>query len=186
MKEVFEALERLKNGCMGGNEYRRYLQSDAAITEDYEIVKQFILELKAIKQANPTEALDDFEKMTQQIFQVDSSFEMYAEKVKQHLLKAQELEKENTECKRLEKKIDCPLEIILKIMLKEINTIFVIYGDGGYNSPYDNITPASVSGLYDMKNYLELESEWVIETNLCPVPLKDYKVSWWIKEDRSE
>lgn len=40
-----------------------------------------------------SKALEDFEKMTQQIFQVDSSFEIYANKVKQHLLKAEELEK---------------------------------------------------------------------------------------------
>lgn len=40
-----------------------------------------------------SKALEDFEKMTQQIFQVDSSFEIYANKVKQHLLKAEEQEK---------------------------------------------------------------------------------------------
>lgn len=86
----------------------------------------------------------------------------------------------------LENRIGCPLEIILKIMLKEIDTIFVIYGDGGYNSPYDDIIPANVDGLYDMKNYLDLESLWVIETNLCPIPLKDYKMTWWLNEDKSE
>ena len=84
-------------------------------------------------------------------------------------------------------KLGCPLEIITGIMLKRISEIYVNYGDGGgYNSPYGDICKASVDGLYDDENYLSNKSNWVIETNLCPVPLKDYKIAWWLKEDTSE
>lgn len=86
----------------------------------------------------------------------------------------------------IEEELGCPLEIITGIMLRKINEIYVNYGDGGYNSPYEDICKASVDGLYDDENYLSYNSNWVIETNLCPVPLKDYKTAWWLKEDRSE
>jgi len=72
------------------------------------------------------------------------------------------------------------------IMLKRISEIYVIYGDGGYNSPYDDIREANVDGLYDAENYLSYNSNWVIETNLGPIPLKDYKKTWWLKKDKSE
>ena len=86
-------------------------------------------------------------------------------------------------CHQQEGKIGCPLDIVAKIMLQEIDTIYVNYGDGGYNSPYEEINEATVDGMYNRSYW---DNDWVIETNLCPVPFKDYKKSWWTKKDRSE
>lgn len=61
--------------------------------KELDVIIQALTELNAIKEANPSEALEDFEKMIQQVFQVDSEFEIYRDKVKQHILKSQEQEK---------------------------------------------------------------------------------------------
>jgi hypothetical protein len=60
MKKVFEALERLKTApsFMGGTvDYRLSSNSQATLLEDYELVKQALLELKSIKETDLTEAL---------------------------------------------------------------------------------------------------------------------------------
>lgn len=85
----------------------------------------------------------------------------------------------------LEDELGCPLEITLKIMLGKIDTIIVNYGEGGYGSPYTEYATAYVDGLID-NNYKLQENRWFIETNICEIPLKDYKVNWWLKEDLSE
>ena len=87
--------------------------------------------------------------------------------------------------KDLEDELGCPLEILLKIMLGKIDKIIVNYGDGGYGSPYPEYASAYVSGLIDNKFKLN-GNRWFIETNICDIPLKDYKINWWSKEDLSE
>lgn len=82
----------------------------------------------------------------------------------------------------LQEEIRCPLEIVLGIMLKKIKEITVNYSDaGGYGGPYPEYITINIDGLYD-----DLLYGWVMETNLGDIPLKDYKVNWWLRNDRSE
>ncbi len=100
-KEYLEALERLKENS--------YYVDDKNMKEDYNIIKQALLELKAIKEANPSEALryvngkiadleDDLQHYT--MVEKDKCREFYIREdlkqftnIKQALLKAQEQEK---------------------------------------------------------------------------------------------
>lgn len=64
MSKELEALERLKTAptFMGGTiEYQACTKSETLLLQDYEIVKQALLELKYIKEANPSEALECLE-----------------------------------------------------------------------------------------------------------------------------
>lgn len=81
----------------------------------------------------------------------------------------------------LEQDLCCPLEIVLKIMLRKIDEIIVNYGDGGYGSPYTEYITANTSNIY-----YDIRKGLVIETNICDIPIKDYKVNWFLKENLSE
>ena len=64
MSKELEALERLKTAptFMGGTiEYQACTKSETLLLQDYEIVKQALLELQSIKEANPSEALNGLE-----------------------------------------------------------------------------------------------------------------------------
>lgn len=77
----------------------------------------------------------------------------------------------------LEKELGCPLEIVVKIMLGKIDEIVVNYSDsGGYATPYCEYTKAFVYGIY-----LEYNNEWVIGTQLCTIPIKDYGKTWFLE-----
>ena len=64
LETQLEALERLKTAptFMGGTiEYQACTKSETMLMQDYEIVKQALLELQSIKDANPSEALNGLE-----------------------------------------------------------------------------------------------------------------------------
>ena len=82
----------------------------------------------------------------------------------------------------LEDKLGCPLEIVSKILLAELDEIIVNYGDGGYGSPYTEYITANVTSNI----YHDIIKGIVIETNICEIPLKDYGVNWWLKGDLSD
>lgn len=81
MSKELEIVRKLQH-C-GVEEYRVALEQ----------VEKILLEYEQIKNANPSEALEDLDKMVNQVYQVDDDFELYHDKVKQTLLKAQEQEK---------------------------------------------------------------------------------------------
>ena len=107
-----------------------------SLTEDFDLVEQALLELKSIKDANPSEALKCLEKLkgmeissmpfsdeygTQEVdlndirkvgSQLNTDFREYTTTIKQALLKAQEQEKENEILKEIIKSLfdkGCPL-----------------------------------------------------------------------------
>ena len=108
MEKVFEALERLKTApsFMGGTkEYMFAMQSERALLEDYELVKQAIIELKEIKESNPSEALKCLKELETNRIEYNEGFELGFTKtmpfkstmeykiIHQALLKAEKLEK---------------------------------------------------------------------------------------------
>lgn len=83
---------------------------------------------------------------------------------------------------KLTNELGCPLEICLKIMLNKIREITINYSDGGgYGSIYSEYITADISSIY-----YDIRKGIIIETNLCEVPIKDYKVNWFLKGDLSE
>ena len=71
MSKELEALERLKTAptFMGGTtEYQFCTKSETLLLQDYEIVKQALLELQSIKEANPSEALKCLEHIKKDDF----------------------------------------------------------------------------------------------------------------------
>lgn len=86
------------------------------------------------------------------------------------------------EIEALAKKLRCPVKIILKLMLREIESIIINYSDcGGYGTIYTEYVEAFVDGIYE-----DFDNHWIIETNICEVPLGDYGFDWWLKEDLKE
>lgn len=82
----------------------------------------------------------------------------------------------------LEEELGCPLEVVVKIMLGKIDEIVVNYSDsGGYATPYCEYTRAFVDGIY-----LEYNDKWVIDTQLCTIPIEDYHKEWWQKGEVNE
>lgn len=70
MSKELEALERLKTAptFMGGTaEYQFCTKSETLLLQDYEIVKQALLELESIKEAEPSEALKTLEVLNKTI-----------------------------------------------------------------------------------------------------------------------
>lgn len=66
MRKELEALEKLKTAptFMGGTtEYQFCTKSETLLLQDYEIVKQALLELESIKEAKPSEALKCLEDL---------------------------------------------------------------------------------------------------------------------------
>ncbi len=92
MEEVFKALDDLE-GCAEGIE----------VKNDYDILYQALTELKAIKEAKPSEALKSLEEMymlctpQRTYYKLDKCNNV----IKQSLLKTQELNKLNAEYKEL-------------------------------------------------------------------------------------
>lgn len=64
-----------------------------------EEIKDSLKHLEDVNNSKVNDGLEDFENMMHEIFQVDSDFENYADKVKQSLSKAKEQEKENVKLK---------------------------------------------------------------------------------------
>lgn len=82
----------------------------------------------------------------------------------------------------LEEEIGCPLDIFMNITLGKITEIIVNYSDaGGYDSLYEELTLAKVSGIIESYEHIGC---LCLETNLCDVPIKDYKKTWWLKGER--
>ena len=87
LEKEFEALEKLLEGYSKGMAGRSY----------YDIVKQALTELQAIKEANPSEALQNLKSLDIQVRFIGildiPSWETYLPNIKQTLLKTQEQEK---------------------------------------------------------------------------------------------
>lgn len=82
----------------------------------------------------------------------------------------------------LEEQLGCPLEVFVNIMLGKITEIVVNYSDAaGYDSLYEELTLACVSGIIESINY---PGFLCLETNLCEVPIKDYQKNWWLKGEK--
>ena len=127
MGKELEALERLKTAptFMGGTaEYQFCTKSETPLMQDYEIIKQALLELDSIKGAEPSEALKTLEVLDKIIspllepvlaeYEDDLSDKITANyfALKQSLLKAREQEKENELLKEIIKSFfdrGCPL-----------------------------------------------------------------------------
>lgn len=110
MNKELEALERLKTAptFMGGTaEYQFCTKSETPLMQDYEIVKQALLELQSIKEAEPSDALKTLEVLDKTIspllepvlaeYEDDLSDKITSNyfALRQALLKAREQEREN-------------------------------------------------------------------------------------------
>ena len=92
--------------------------------------------------------------------------------IKQALLKAQEQEKENARYKQLEEQLGCPLEVRERALT---NGIYIknIYGD------MVNFKVMLVYKNKELGYYFRIINDGA-------VLLKDYKKTWFLKEDKSE
>ena len=111
MNKVFEALERL---AMPDELHKQECEKlGISLTEDYEIVKQALTEIKSIKEAKPSEAMKCVERLHQTIEMAENFYDApYEDKdlfaavqrdvdtINQSLLKVQEQEKELSKYKK--------------------------------------------------------------------------------------
>lgn len=97
MSKELEALERLKTAptFMGGTtEYQSCTKSETLLLQDYDTVKQALLELQSIKEANHSEALECLECLynVPDDYRSNDRAKDY-ETIKNYILKAQEPKK---------------------------------------------------------------------------------------------
>lgn len=164
------------------------------LTEDFDIVEQALLELKSIKEASPSEALECLkalqsirDKYSMPLTEYVNSFD-YIKIIKQVLLKQQEQEKKNAEYKQLEEQLGCPLDIYAKIQSGLVDVIYV--------KRYETVRK------YWDENGLQLEQkECLVPRSITRVDrryfyYKDilgkedmyfskYGTEFWLKEDKS-
>ena len=74
-------------------------------------------------------------------------------------------------CHNLEEQIGCPLEVVIKALKDGIYTL---------DLPREDLIKQ-----VDLK-LSNRETEWYLINMIMVVNLKDYKKTWWLKEDKSE
>lgn len=203
MGKELESLEKIKQEFNCDPEYY-------GLGGAFEILESALYRLESIDNAEPSEALEELIDMIEYFTRLDyvepivrneihDKFKdiywhklPHLDSIKEALLKAQKLEKENAKYKQLEEQIGCPLEVVLGFLTHSITEIIIEYDhfSGNYASPYctdEDIVKAYVSSIYD-RNEIDgiSEPELVVETNMGTFPLSDYKEHWWLKEDKSE
>ena len=70
----------------------------------------------------------------------------------------------------LEEQLGCPLEVVVKALE---------YGIYAKDLPREELSKQFV-------RLSNVETEWYLINNIMCVNLKDYKISFWLKEDKSE
>ena len=86
MDKSLEALKRMKENS--------YYVDDKNLKEDFSILEQALLELKQIKEAEPSEAMESLERIDKEYATIENEdFKICFNTIKQTLLKAQEQEK---------------------------------------------------------------------------------------------
>ena len=158
----FEALKRLRQETCPAT-----YMPDFNKEECCDVIEKALLELKAIKEAKPSKALECLHKVASKVelADCDDYWEVrnaYA-KVEQALLKAE----------KLEEQLGCSLEVVFKAL-----TYGVWYEDVANRMHCIGVS-------LDANNY---ESDFVLNayTNENAVMVRDYKKTWWLKEDKSE
>lgn len=78
-KEYLEALKTIKIKCHPNS------NPNPLIDSALDTIEQALRRLESIENSKPSKALEDLDKMANQVFQVDDEFELYYDKVKQAL-----------------------------------------------------------------------------------------------------
>lgn len=148
------------------------LNNDKNINKSLDIIEQALLE---IKEANSSEALEQLKELHELAYGNDKTSWKIDEirmssYIKNYILKAQKVEKENQKYKQLEEKLGCPLEKFLTS-----NEIYSDLEDG-------TIKKYEIIGInfYEKKIYF-----WMSFVPMS-VDFTDYKKYYWLKEDKSE
>lgn len=123
MEKEFEALKTIKIKCHPNS------NPSPLVDEALEIIEQALTELKAIKEPKPSEAMECSLKLYKMVesagngngFSLNEAWK-YHKTIKQYLLKAQELKKENAEYKEtlriiFEKRVD-----VFRLKVLDFNT----------------------------------------------------------------
>ena len=181
IKEYLEALEHIYYGSQGYGETDKY----------YKYLKEY---LESIDNANPNEALKCL-KLIEDAIETKMGLGVVnaylINTIKQALLKAQEQEKENAEYKYLEKQLGVSLDMILNLM-KNSNTLDEhchtqdIYFD--YKGKL--ISGSFIKLEYNNEFIINVETDEMFDspydTDDYDLKVKDYKKTWWLREDKSE
>lgn len=199
MEKEFEAIrdDKLRIGLLG---LKRLFKANAKkMTKDEIMAFDFtfmnitnaLIELQTIKEAKPSEALKTLGILEQIIspllepllaeYEDDLSDKITANyfALKQTLLKAQELEKENAEYKQLEKQLDCSPEVVIKALQQSEFEGLVVNKVDTDDRKWAGLQRCNLR--YDTFN----DRFYWCNGYFC-IPLSEYKKHWWLKKDKSE
>lgn len=163
MNKVLEALERL--AMPDELHIKECRKLGIGLTEDYDVVEQAVLELQAITEANPSEALecvDNLENslsLANELLRVTdtSAMDKYIATIKQYILKSQEQEKENELLKG-------QMKYLTEVVTKFQKILKIIKGK--------NVD----LGMVDFFNNVEDYNEWLtLQPNESRKPLSEYE-----------
>lgn len=98
--------------------------------------------------------------------------------VEKALINAQDIKEENTRYKNLEEELGCPLEVVFKAINQDYIYFKYLANWVGRKVKVIKSIKLGIKGYYIeiIIDNMAFETVW----------LKDYKKTWWLKEDRSE
>lgn len=165
LKEYLTLCEKLSTN----QQERMLLNNDSP----YNILKTYF---ESIDNVTPSEAMKELDEIIEYITE-DKKVKYKAtilfdcEIIKDALLKAQEIEKENTRHKKLEEELGCPLEVYVGINQRNITTI---YDKNGIDHTIEPNTIIKDS-FFAVNGFTLIECMWNM-----------YCKTWWLKKDKSE
>ena len=152
--------------------------------EAFKVVEQALQRLESIDNVEPSEAWESLENieadltgLPKHVTEYDDGFDNYLEDIwyridtiKHAVLKAQKLKIENAKYKQLEEELGCPLEVREKAF---DNGFYDVDGNHYFCEHYVPYSKA-------------MHTRGIMNGTSKSFKLKDYKKTWWLKENRSE
>ena len=159
-----------------------YLMGMRIYKDESADVPRYIVEGEIeLNNSKPSEALECLERIRAYFLNKTKEIDFQdLRDIEQSLIKAQEQEKENTKYKKLEDQLGCSLELFIEALNKGFYFYTKIRGK-------DYILNSNDYTVAPLKN---INNQWIFniisEDASVSVQLKDYKKTWWLKEDKSE
>ena len=153
-----------------------YLEELERLTEYFEPVEDE-------NNANPSKAMKCAEKIEgfMKYHELYDTYKNELTTIKQSLLKAQEMKKENSRYKQLEEQLGCPLEVVITPYFKR-GKLEVFYR-GKMREVIRVVAFEEATRPYMDVFYRDNEKE---QFKVRTIWLDDYKKTWWLRKDKCE
>jgi len=188
MNKELEALKFIFGEALF-SEYKN--ETHTKVRECHSIVYEALKRLEAIDNANPSKALELIGYLKDYLLNMMPYYD-WLNDIEKYILKAQEQEKKNAEYKQLEQQLGCPLDMVLNLV-KETNKldehcrtqdIWFDYKGKLISGSFATLKYHNNEFIIEVETYEMFDSNY--DCDSYELLVKDYKKTWWLKEDKSE